>query len=382
MSEIKVNSIKGLGATNAAITVNNTDGTCTANITNNLSNRRLTINGDMRIAQRGTSSTTNNGYYTIDRIKQYYQGTDEAPTFSQSDVASGTTPYTLGFRKALKVTNGNQTSGAGASDQIQIIYWIEAQDIANSGWNYKSSSSFLTFSFWIKSSVAQVFNFYVQSGDGTEKNMPFSTPSLSADTWTKVEVQIKGDSGIDFNNDNGHGLGLYLAPYLGTDYTSNSLTNGEWVTYASATRYKDLATTWYTTNDATVEYTGLQLEVGSVATDFEHRSFGQELALCQRYYQKTYSGDNAGFYGLPRSSSSTAFGLARFVQEMRANPTVVLIDGTGATGKVTQHGVNYFDATAGGIQKNGFAYVSRPSGDFTGNALNAIQGGYTASAEL
>ena len=289
-------------------------------------NKNIIINGAMQVAQRGTSSTTNNGYYTIDRIKQYYQDLDEAPTFSQSDVASGTTPYTLGFRKALKVTNGNQTSGAGVSDQIQIIYWIEAQDIANSGWNYKSSSSFLTFSFWIKSSVAQVFNFYVITSDGTEKNMPFSTPSLSADTWTKVEVQIKGDSGIDFNNDNGHGLGLYLAPYLGTNYTDNSLTNGEWATYSSATRYKDLATTWFTTNDATVEYTGLQLEVGSVATDFEHRSFAQELALCQRYFQQVGAVGQDGTYGLApgylyNSGNNVAFGYIMPVM-MRATPTI------------------------------------------------------------
>jgi hypothetical protein len=323
MSTLKVNGIRSNSATSDAITLAS-DGTCTANLTNR-TNKNLVVNGACLIAQRGTSSTSNNGYYTIDRIKQYYQGTDEAPTFSQSDVASGTTPYTLGFRKALKVTNGNQTSGAGASDQIQIIYWIEAQDIANSGWNYKSSSSFLTFSFWIKSSVAQVFNFYVITSDGTEKNMPFSTPSLSADTWTKVKVQIKGDSGIDFNNDNGSGLGLYLAPYLGTDYTDNSLTNGEWATYASATRYKDLATTWFTTNDATVEYTGLQLEVGSVATDFEHRSFGQELQLCKRYYQQINQESSS-------TSILTAFGngtarlraVVPLMVEMRANPTVAL----------------------------------------------------------
>ena len=285
--------------------------------------RNLVINGAMQVAQRGTSSTTNNGYYTIDRIKQYYQDLDEAPTFSQSDVASGTTPYTLGFRKALKVTNGNQTSGAGASDQIQIIYWIEAQDIANSGWNYKSSSSFLTFSFWIKSSVAQVFNFYVITSDGTEKNMPFSTPSLSADTWTKVEVQIKGDSGIDFNNDNGHGLGLYLAPYLGTNYTDNSLTNGEWVTYSSSTRYKDLATTWFTTNDATVEYTGLQLEVGSVATDFEHKSFAEELELCRRYYNRFGVNSSTGTPIInPMEQSADRIPIPQLSPEMRATPTV------------------------------------------------------------
>ena len=358
MSEIKVNSIKGVGASAAAITVNNTDGTCTANLTNR-TNKNLVVNGACLIAQRGTSSTTNNGYYTIDRIKQYYQGTDEAPTFSQSDVASGTTPYTLGFRKALKVTNGNQTSGAGASDQIQIIYWIEAQDIANSGWNYKSSSSFLTFSFWIKSSVAQVFNFYVITSDGTEKNMPFSTPSLSADTWTKVEVQIKGDSGIDFNNDNGHGLGLYLAPYLGTDYTDNSLTNGEWATYASATRYKDLATTWFTTNDATVEYTGLQLEVGSVATDFEHRSFAQELFLCQRYYEVLVSGSGKTWGGaVVMYHDNETHHQCNWV-EKRATPSLEYVQGTnyyafyGKSTNITSDRPTqmlYANTKAGGIQ--------------------------------
>ena len=106
MSEIKVNSIKGVAASTAAITVNNTDGTCTANITNNLSNRRLTINGAMTIAQRGVSSTTT-GYQTVDRFTTATTGVDEAPTFAQVDVASGTTPYTLGFRKAFKITNGN-----------------------------------------------------------------------------------------------------------------------------------------------------------------------------------------------------------------------------------------------------------------------------------
>ena len=93
MSEIKVNSIKGVGASAAAITVNNTDGTCTANITNNLSNRNLIINGAMQVAQRGTSSTSN-GYHTVDRWLNDFGGVDETATQAQVDVASGTTPYT------------------------------------------------------------------------------------------------------------------------------------------------------------------------------------------------------------------------------------------------------------------------------------------------
>ena len=119
MSEIKVNSIKGVGASSAAITIDNTAGTCTANITNNLSNRNLIINGAMQVAQRGTSSTTS-GINSVDRFTCEFSGTDEAPTQAQVDVTSGTTPYTSGFRKAFKVTNGNQTSGAGAADYINL----------------------------------------------------------------------------------------------------------------------------------------------------------------------------------------------------------------------------------------------------------------------
>ena len=158
MSEIKVNSIKGVGASAAAITVNNTDGTCTANITNNLSNRRLTINGDMKIAQRKTSHSTNNGgYHTVDRFQYLHGGNDNPFTQSQADVAAGTTPYTLGFRKAYKLTNGDQTGGAGTNDNVYLQTKLESQDLANSGWNYTSSTSFVTLSFYVKSSVAQNF---------------------------------------------------------------------------------------------------------------------------------------------------------------------------------------------------------------------------------
>ena len=128
MSEIKVNSIKGVGASAAAITVNNTDGTCTANLTNR-TNKNLVVNGACLIAQRGTSSTST-AYQTVDRFRMITSGVDEAPTQAQADVASGTTPYTSGFRKCLKITNGNQTGGAGAADFIKIQYRLEAQDIA------------------------------------------------------------------------------------------------------------------------------------------------------------------------------------------------------------------------------------------------------------
>ena len=142
------------------------------------------------------------GYGTVDRFQTGTSGVDESPTQAQADVSAGTTPYTLGFRKAFKVTNGNQTSGAGTSDVVDIKHVFEAQDIANSGWNYLSSSSFVTISFWVKSSVAQNFFGRFVTFDGTVYNYKYETGSLSADTWTKITKTIPGNSNLQFDNDN------------------------------------------------------------------------------------------------------------------------------------------------------------------------------------
>ena len=240
MSEIKVNSIKGVGASSAAITVNNTDGTCTANLSNR-QNRNLIINGAMLVAQRGTSSTSA-GYATVDRINFQYSGTDEAPTQEQVDVASGTTPYSLGFRKAFKITNGNQTSGAGAADYLAFDTKIEAQDIANSGWNYTSSSSFITLSFWIKSSVAQSFYGYIDVFDGTRHIYPIETGVLTANTWTKITKVIPGNSNLQFDNNEVVGFMFIMWPMIGTDYTDNSVSFNSWIPYVSGARFPDVTT--------------------------------------------------------------------------------------------------------------------------------------------
>ena len=282
--------------------------------------RNIIINGAMTVAQRGTSSTTS-GYGTVDRFKCEYSGTDEATTQAQVDVASGTTPYTLGFRKAYKVTNGNQTSGAGSSDMITILHLIEAQDMANSGWNYLSSSSNITLSFWVKSSVAQ--NFYVRfkSADTTSQAYVIETGSLSADTWTKITKTISGNSNIVFNNDNGEGLEITWELFRGTDQTGTRPLNA-WAAADNATRTPDQTSTWYTTNDATFEITGVQLEVGSQATAFEHRSKGEETQLCKRYYYEMTT-SNSGYSKLiMHQNGYFQHPQQRHPVEMRAAPSI------------------------------------------------------------
>ena len=286
--------------------------------------RNIIINGAMMIAERGTSSTSNdNGLNTLDRFRATFSGTDETPTQEQADVSSGDTgPYQEGFRKAFKITNGNQTSGAGADDYVRIGYGIEAQDIANSGWNYTSSSSFITLSFWVNSSVSQSFKVELYVDDGTAQAFSFDTGTLSAGTWTKIIKTIPGNSNLTFDDNTGEGLYIRWLPFFGTSFTSSSVTEDAWAAYSGSARTKDNTTTWYTTNDATFELTGVQLEVGSQVTPFEHRSKGEELSLCQRYYYKHVDGntqDIAG--GMYYTANLCAFSV-KFPVSMRAAPTL------------------------------------------------------------
>ena len=278
--------------------------------------RNLIINGAMLVAQRGTSSTTE-GYTTVDRFSTEQGGVDEGPTREQADVAAGTTPYTLGFRKCLKITNGNQTSGAGTSDRVGIGYKIEAQDIATSGWNYLSSSSYITISYWVKSSVAQ--NFYNTFGtdDGTSQRYVTETGSLSADTWTKITKTISGNSNLTFNNDNGEGLEITWELFRGTSQTGTRPLNA-WAAADNNTRTPDQTSTWWTTNDATFELTGVQLQLGDSATDFAHQSYTDEFIRCQRYLFK----GGIQLLGSSQSDGGTYLTIQTSVN-LRANPTLV-----------------------------------------------------------
>ena len=282
----------------------------------------------MQVAQRATSSTST-GYYTVDRFANSWGGQDEALTQAQVDVSSGTTPYTLGFRKALKITNGNQTS-TDAGDIVYIEHQIEGQDIANSGWNYTSSSSFVTFSFWVKSSVSQDFKAYIRARDGTSQMYPFSTGTLSADTWTKIVKTIPGNSNLTFDNDTGGSFQIFIWPYIGTTYSDAGVTENAWATYDASGRVPVSATTWWTTNDATFEITGLQLELGPQATAFEHRSFSEEIKLCERYYEKSYNysvvpgtaTDDGMCMFISNRSNGAPHTMLRFRTTKRANPTM------------------------------------------------------------
>ena len=303
-----------------------------------LSHRNIVVNGAMNVAQRGTSSTEE-GYKTVDRFQSGGSGEDEIPTQAQHSLSTSDTPYALGFRKSFHLTNGNQTGGAGSSDYVQPEYRFEGQDLANCGWNYTSSSSFITLSFWVKSSVAGDYTLNFGNNDGTQYRYLMEY-SLLADTWKHVVFKIPGNSNLTFDDDNGHGATIMWYPYLGSGYVQADQENN-W--YASSNgKYGTTSTTsWWTTNDATWEITGVQLEVGPVATPFEHRSYGEELLRCKRYYQRSTDSSRGTNYTLASSSWHSADGVQsfskhnnyydfkeRFEVEMRVAPTLTIYGST------------------------------------------------------
>ena len=400
MSQLKVNTIRHTGASSDAVTLAS-DGTCTAKITNQPpGNRNLIINGSMICAQRGASSTSG-GYQTVDRFTNGRGGMDEAITQAQHALTSSDTgPWEKGFRYSYHLTNGNQTSGAGAADYCEIYQYIEDQNISNSGWNYASSSSYLTISFWVKSSVAQKFYGFLytnQAAAGDCKMYSYaidngSGGSLSANTWTKITHTIPGDSSLTFNNDNTNGLAVGIIVFNGVNYTTSGHTLNTWTAWDSADKIPDISNTWWNTDEATFEITGVQLEVGDVATDFEHRSFGDELARCQRYYQKSYDyGTAVGTASISAGAVMTSLtgsgqnyasaGSVKFPVQMRATPTMTVYStASGTSGQLAADSTDGA-GTATGTSETGAMFYRNNSSSGTGENV-FLRAQYTAEAEL
>jgi len=283
----------------------------------------LVINGDMKINQYGNTSSTSQGYKVCDRWRiDQDSGLTEACTQSRVDLSSSDTPYASGFRKAFRITNGNQTS-QDANDYIQLVQKIEAQDMATSGWNYISDSSNITLSFWVKASIAQTF--YVKI-EATDASRTYTYPIAVTTSWQKLTKTIPGNSNLVFNNDNGVGMRICIIPYYGANYTTSGHSINTWIASDGANQAPDFANTWFSGNDATFDVTGVQLEVGDSATDFEHRSFGQELALCQRYYYEQ-SSTFYGFFGYGTNSGTNQMGNLIRPVDMRASPTITYTTG-------------------------------------------------------
>jgi hypothetical protein len=169
----------------------------------------------------------------------------------------------------------------------------------------------------VRSSVAGTYTFWTRCEDANANTYAF-TYTLAANTWTKVTHSIPGHSNLVFNNDNGAGLRMQWIPFYGSGHTSSSATVNAWSTGSSL---PDQSTAWNTTAGATFELTGIKLEVGSEATDFQHTSYREQLEKCQRYYHSSDEADS-WIMAFDVTSGNSYYGTIPLSPTMRANPTI------------------------------------------------------------
>lgn len=276
--------------------------------------RNLVINGDMQVAQRGTSSSSL-GYQTVDRFshnadRQQFVATQEQST----DVPTG-----KGYTRSYKITTTTPETTIDGNNYNTVRYIFEAQDLQHLCWGTSAAKS-LSVSFWVKSSVTGT---YVTSNYFYDPNRNITVPYTisSANTWEYKTIVIPGDTGGTINNDNGAGLAIQFVLSAGPNYQGTVSTS--WGSYVDARWGNGQTAQMMNVNGATWAITGLQVEVGDAATEFEHRSFGEELSLCQRYYiqyeNSSGSGNQAFFPGM--IASNRAYIPFGFPNEMRAAPS-------------------------------------------------------------
>jgi len=268
------------------------------------------INGAMEIDQRnaGASVAASNAStvtYTLDRWPYY---ADVSSKFTVQQNAGSVTPP-VGFVNYLGVTSSSAYS-VGASERFVIQHRIEGLNIADLAWGTASAKT-ITISFWIRSSLTGTFGGALRNS-AANRSYPFTYTISSANTWEQKSITIAGDTTGTWLTTNGNGIIISIGLGVGSTYSG---TAGSWVAgnYQSATG----ATSVVGTNGATLYITGVQLEAGSVATEFERRPYTTELQLAQRYFARLGSGST----GYVFSATLGDFGV-QFPTTMRATPSV------------------------------------------------------------
>ena len=381
MSTLKVDAIVDSSAGNTT-TINGT----TPTAYNTMGKNRI-INGAMEIDQRNAGASvalSGTGQFIVDRWKCRLDASSSSTGQQVSDAPSG-------FNNSIKIT-----IGTGASPSSSQIGWLsqftEGLYISDFGFGTADAKT-VTLSFWVKSSVTGVFSGVIKNQNTSA--YPFEYTVSSANTWEQKSVTIAGDTANTWGTDNSFGIGVFFDLGTGTTYQAS---DGSWASgqYFSATGSTSLCAT----SGATFYITGVQLEAGSVATEFERRPYGMELALCQRYYEKSYNigtvpGTNtttgiAGYIVMANSTTSLAnngTNAVVFKVYKRTTPTITTYDSVGNSGKLSYApaGIGRQDNITSGVHRQaegGFGvYTTSASSLTAGQAVEQFHQ-WTADAEL
>lgn len=324
MSTLKVNKIEATGTTDGGIEIDSAghvqlDGVQLPT-TGALSNRNLVINGAMQVAQRGTqvTSVTADGYRTCDRFRCVISSLGTWTVDRSTDAPDG-------FSNSLKLTCTTAEASPTGTDLAIIHQRIEGQNLQHLKFGTANALP-LTVSFWVKSNKTGSASFGMYQSDASTRNVNNSYTINSADTWEHKTLTFAGDASGAIDNDNGDGLCIEWWLNSGSGLIGTHQTT--WNTYNETSRNSSNLGVGGAVDDY-FAITGVQLEVGDKATPFEHRSIGDELAHCRRYYRTAYvlSGGNTQDMQLTAFGSSSWFKHMKMdLSEMRALPTLALVN--------------------------------------------------------
>ena len=309
MSTIQTNAIVDAAGGNTA-TVNGVTPD-----SNTVRGRNLIINGAMNVWQRGTSFTgVAAGAYHTDRFQSY----NNSNASGESTISKSTdTPDGFGSSYKLQVTTADTSLHSTA--EYNLYYKVEGQDLQGLKKGTSDAKS-LTASFWVKSSVIGTFVVELMDNDNSNRHISKSYTIDAANTWEYKTITFEGDTVGTLDNDNNNSF--HIAWWLGggAGRTGGTLQTS-WGALNQANRAVGQTNVHATVNN-TWQITGAQLEVGSVATDFEHKKYADELASCQRYYHQIgNSSDSDGLSAQGTRWATTHFVSIQHPVTMRAGPT-------------------------------------------------------------
>lgn len=305
---------KAGGAMTGAITSSSTLSDVSGNVRSGRKN--LIINGSMDVSQRGTStaSVSTAGYHSIDRYRFTLGSSGGIGVYTLSQASES--PDNFGSSYKFDVTTADGSPDAG--DGVSLVQRFEGQNLQGIAKGTGTAKQ-LTVSFYVKTNKLGTYqvNFY----DLDNSRLVGGTYVVGDTNWNRYTVTFASDATGVFSNDNGLSAQLEFWLAAGTDYTSGSVPT-TWGAASNTNRAAGLTVNLSDNTSNEFHLTGVQLELGSVATDFEHRSYGEELALCQRYYQKYVSGSTYHNFGNATCQSGTDHRLPfTFPVAMRDAPT-------------------------------------------------------------
>lgn len=331
-----------------------------------LGNRNMIINGAMKVAQRSTSVTgigaTGTAYHTLDRWQIETGNSGGRFTMSQSSDAPS------GFGSSLKLDCTTAVTSIGTGEYLLLEYHLEGQDVQRIKTG-TSDAEEVTISFYVKANAS--FNFVLEVRDNTNgRNCSklFSTTT----GWNRVELTYPADTIGEIVNSNASGIRLFFWIHAGSEYTGGTLNSSSFTTNVLAANRASGISSFYSSTSNEFYLTGFQMEVGDTATPFEHRSYGDELAKCQRYYWVLPSGYDDGSTGKKASTGSILSfnSTGTFPVTMRATPSATVSTGS----------VNYENCSGVSVNRSENSYQSRVSS--SGGNYRAWGWSCTFDAEL